>query len=101
MTGIHLMRTGIVESNVLRLNEDLKLPYIPAVVAQKVQGYEKDELAAGHMLDFCSKEYVRLQEQLADAAEKSSLPKEPSGQDDLNELLLTLRTEGQLPKAPS
>jgi uncharacterized protein len=101
MTGIHLMRTGIVESNVLRLNEDLKLPYIPALVAQKVQGYEKGELAAGHTLDFYSKEYGRLQEQLADAAAKSSLPKEPSGQEDLNELLLTLRTEGWLPKAPS
>jgi hypothetical protein len=71
------------------------------LVAQKVQGHEKGELAAGHTLDFYSKEYVRLQEQLADAAAKSSLPKEPSGQDDLNELLLTLRTDGQLPRASS
>jgi uncharacterized protein len=74
------------------LNEDLKLPYIPALVAQKVGGYEKGELAAGHTLDFYSEEYARLQEQLADAAAKSSLPKEQSGQGDLNELLLTLRT---------
>jgi hypothetical protein len=66
-----------------------------------VRGYEKSELAAGHTLDFYSKEYVRLQEQLADAAAKSSLPKEPFGQDELNELLLTLRAEGWPPKASS
>lgn len=101
MTGIQLMRTGVVESNILRLNADLKLPYITDLVAQKVRGYEKGELAAGHTLDFYSKEYLRLQEQLAHAAAKSSLPKEPSGQGDLNELLLALRTHGWLPNAPS
>jgi hypothetical protein len=41
---------------------------------------------------------MRLQGMLNYAAAKSTLPKEASGQDDLNELLLTLRTEGCLPK---
>ena len=28
LTGIHLMRTGEVEANLVRLNEEAKLPYI-------------------------------------------------------------------------
>ena len=41
MTGINLMRTGVVESNILRFNADLKLSYVPELFAQKVRGYEK------------------------------------------------------------
>lgn len=93
MTGIHLMRTGIVEANILRVNEDLKLPYIPELVAQKVRGYEKGELAAGHALDFYTHEYERLQKMLEDAAAKSRLPKEANGEKELNALVLALRAK--------
>jgi predicted nucleotidyltransferase len=91
MTGIYLMRTGIVEANLLRLNEEFRLPYLEELVAQKKRGYEKDELAAGHGLDFYSREYLKLEEMLRTAAERSSLPREPGGELDLNALLLRLR----------
>ena len=38
LTGIHLMRTGQVEANLLTLNEDMRLPFIPDLVARKVAG---------------------------------------------------------------
>src|SRR5215213_1800859 len=35
LTGIHLMRTGEVEANLITLNETAKLSYIPDLIAQK------------------------------------------------------------------
>ncbi len=34
LTGIHLMRTGDVEANLLRLNEDARLPHVDDLIAQ-------------------------------------------------------------------
>jgi predicted nucleotidyltransferase len=41
LTGIHLMRTGEIEANIVRLNEEAKLPQIPVLVARKLAGPEK------------------------------------------------------------
>ena len=97
MTGIYLMRTGVVEANILTLNEELELPYVPELVAQKIRGYEKDELAAGHGLDFYSKEYARLVALLEDASAKSALPKVPAAEGQLDDLLLRLRGAQGIP----
>ena len=43
LTGIHLMRTGEVEANLLRLNETAKLPYIADLIARKIGGPEKGD----------------------------------------------------------
>jgi len=94
MTGIYLMRTGEVEANILKLNEHFQLPYIDELVRQKVAGYEKDELAAGHGMDYYTREYLKLEEMLKDAADRSSLPKEPAGEARFNQLLIELRTRG-------
>lgn len=93
MTGIYLMRTGEVEANILRLNQEFNLPYIDELVAQKRSGYEKDELAAGRGMDFYEREYVRLEQMLRDAAVASSLPRESGGEAALSDLLLRLRYE--------
>jgi hypothetical protein len=93
MTGIHLMRTGRVEANILRLNEDLRLPYIDDLIEQKKTGLEKDGLAGGHGLDFYTREYHRLEELLKAAASRSTLPLDPTGRPALNDLLLRLRAE--------
>jgi len=101
MTGIHLMRTGEIEANIVKLNEAFNLPYIPELIQQKLEGYEHDELAAGHGMDFYTKEYLNLEQMLQDAAEQSNLPKEPSGRGDLNDLLVRLRlTERWKPVTP-
>ncbi|MCR9118302.1 MAG: nucleotidyltransferase domain-containing protein, partial [bacterium] len=44
LTGIHLMRTGEVEANLVRLNETFKLPYIPELIDRKINGTEKGTL---------------------------------------------------------
>jgi uncharacterized protein len=93
MTGVHLMRTGEVEANIVVLNEHFQLPYIPELIAQKVGGYEKGELAAGHGLDFYQREYNRMLELLGEARAESALP--DFAPDDvkvgLNDLLLRAR----------
>ncbi|MCY2968509.1 MAG: hypothetical protein NT069_33605, partial [Planctomycetota bacterium] len=38
LTGIHLMRTGVVEANLPRLNESARLPYIDELIACKIGG---------------------------------------------------------------
>jgi uncharacterized protein len=94
MTGIYLMQTGEVEANILKLNEHFRLPYIDELVRQKIAGYEKDELAAGHGMDYYTREYLKLEEMLKEAADRSSLPKEPAAEARLNQMLIELRTGG-------
>ena len=90
LTGIHLMRTGQVEANLLRLNEQAKLPYIDELVERKVAGGERSRLADAD-LSFHQREYERLRADLVRAFEESQLPEGPSAQSALNDLLVRLR----------
>jgi predicted nucleotidyltransferase len=38
LTGVHLMRTGVVEANLNSLNEQYKLGYIPELIERKTRG---------------------------------------------------------------
>src|SRR5205807_3363147 len=40
LTGIHLMRTGEVEANLVKLNDEFRLPYIADLVSRKLAGPE-------------------------------------------------------------
>jgi uncharacterized protein len=90
LTGIHLMRTGEVEANLLALNAIERLPYIDDLVALKLAGAEKGQLDAAD-LDFHEREYQRLTQALEAAAAKSALPKQSSARPALNDLLIRLR----------
>lgn len=90
LTGIHLMRTGEVEANILRLNEEYRLPFIPDLVARKVEGCEKALLAKDD-LAFHRKEYERLRGELEQAHQASRLPDAPTAKTALNDLLVRLR----------
>jgi hypothetical protein len=92
LTGIHLMRTGYVEANLLTLNEEARLPYIPELVERKALGPEKGTLDAGER-EFHLAEYTRLLAALEKAAAESSLPNEPSSRDALNDLLVRVRLQ--------
>ncbi len=96
LTGIHLMRTGTVEANLLRLNEEFNLPYVRELVARKMAGPEKETLAAAE-LGFHQTEYRRLLGQLESEASRSELPTEPTCRHALNDLLVRIRL--QLPNA--
>jgi len=90
LTGIHLMRTGEIEANLVRLNETAKLPYLPELIERKVTGPEKGRIEATD-LDFHRREYERLRAELEKAFEESALPEMPSGGETLNDLLVRLR----------
>jgi predicted nucleotidyltransferase len=94
LTGIHLMRTGQVEANLICLNETAKLPYIPELIARKVAGSEKGRLDQAD-LAFHQGEYERLRSSLELAFNKSSLPEAPRGTNALNELLVRLRVRNR------
>ena len=92
LTGIELMRTGIVEANLLTLNDTFRLPYIADLVARKLAGPEKSKLEDADIA-FHESEYQRLRAELQAAHENSSLP-EIAGDDTrsaLNELLVRVR----------
>jgi len=90
LTGIHLMRTGSVEANLVRLNETAKLPYLDDLIQRKIAGAEKERLAEAD-LDFHRGEYIRLREKLQQAHEVSALPEAPLGSTALHDLLVQMR----------
>jgi len=90
LTGIHLMRTGQVEANLLRLNEEAMLSYLPELIQRKQTGPEKGHLAEADLV-FHEREYQRLRAELQSAFEVSHLPETPSGAAALNELLVRVR----------
>lgn len=89
LTGISLMKTGIIEANLLTLNEKFSLPYISELVSKK--------LSAEHQnlddtdLEFHHREYERLRKELEAAFADSHLPESPSAEAALSDLLKRVR----------
>jgi hypothetical protein len=90
LTGIHLMQTGVIEANLVQLNELFKLPYIPDLIERKLAGAEKSVLEDADM-EFHLSEYERLLGELEEASQSSDLPESPSSKDALHNLLVFLR----------
>lgn len=90
LTGIHLVRTGEIEANLLTLNETAKLPYIDELVERKLAGPEKGRLDEADV-EFHEREYERLVSELEAAMGMSTLPEQASGKAALNDLLVRLR----------
>jgi uncharacterized protein len=92
LTGIYLMRSGEIEANLLNLNQEFNLPYIPELVERKLAGPEKSVLNAVDV-KFHHREYERLCGALEDAYQATSLPEAPAGRTALDELLIRLRSQ--------
>lgn len=90
LTGIHLMRTGRIEANLVTLQDTFRLPQVPDLIARKLAGPEASVLPDGD-LGFHHAEYARLTARLEGAAAESALPERPRAKAGLNELLLALR----------
>lgn len=90
LTGIHLMKSGKVEANLVRLNESAKLPYIGELIDRKTGGPEKGRLEQAD-LEFHQREYERLLAELELASVQSTLPETASGAEKLNDLLVQIR----------
>jgi len=95
LTGIHLMRTGEVQANLVTLNKEFRLPYIADLVARKLAGPERSKLEDAD-IGFHESEYQGLRTELQAAHDASQLPELPSDQTRaaLNDLLVRVRTCG-------
>src|SRR5437867_8009069 len=100
LTGIHLMRTGEVQANLIALNEEFRLPYIADLVARKLTGPEKSKLEDADIA-FHESEYQRLRTELQAAHEASMLPELPSNETlgALNDLLVRVRLKSSRSEA--
>jgi predicted nucleotidyltransferase len=90
LTGIYLMRTGVVEANLLKLNEEFRLPFIQELVELKMHSKEK-QILDNAALDFHEAQYSQLTDRLVHAAQNSLLPDKPTGKQHLNDLLQRVR----------
>ena len=100
LTGIHLMRTGEVEANLVTLNQEFQLPYIAELVARKLAGPEKSKLDEADTA-FHESEYQRLRVALQAAHDASTLPELPSDEtrEALNDLLVRVRLKTSCSRA--
>ncbi len=94
LTGIHLMGTHEVESNLINLNAVYKLPYIDDLIALKMSNTEKGILPSADM-DFHEREYERLVTLLEDTRDNSTLPQHPPGKEALSDLLVRIRLKAR------
>jgi len=92
MTGIHLLRTGEVEANLLRLNEYFGFKFLDELIARKVSG---ENIAVGGLdWPFHEIRLAELESRLDQAFQESKLP-EDRDRKPVNELLVRLRLAGQ------
>jgi hypothetical protein len=91
LTGIHLMRTGVIEANLVTLNADFRLPYIAELIERKTKG-ENTTLTDADTA-FHEAEYERLRGELQAAHDASTLPETPDDatRQALNDLLVRVR----------
>ena len=93
LTGIHLMRTGEVEANLVKLNDsEFHLTQIPDLVARKLAGPELSTLPDAD-IGFHEAERQRLEAIMKTACDASSLPELPQGGEALNDLLVRCRLQ--------
>ncbi len=90
LTGIHLMKTGRIEANLVKLNEDARFSHVDELIARKLAGPETAVLDDSD-LEFHRTEYQRLQAELERASSMSSLPECPAARPALHDLLVRLR----------
>jgi predicted nucleotidyltransferase len=90
LTGIHLMRTGMVEANLVRLAEEGRLTHVKDLIARKLAGPERSVLDDSD-LAFHQREYERLRGELEVSYQVSHLPEGPSSRPALNDLLVRMR----------
>lgn len=90
LAGIHLMQTGEVEANLVKLNEKFQLSYIPDLIDRKLAGEEKSVLEDTD-IEFYQQERDRLINILEDASFTSHLPSNPNAKVALSDFLVKVR----------
>lgn len=92
LTGINLMQTGKIEANLVNLNQEFNLSFIAELIERKTTA-EKVKLE-NDSVEFHKTQFNKLMAKLEDAAERTSLPREPKARQALDALLRTIRIDG-------
>jgi predicted nucleotidyltransferase len=90
MTGIHVLRTGELEANILKLNDHFGFETVPELIALKQLEWSalpEEKLSA------CWKEIEKLEAELTSAHDATALPENPEGLEELSDWLVELRKE--------
>jgi hypothetical protein len=90
LTGIHLLRSGEVEANLCLLNDIYRLPFIPDLIARKLEGDEQQTMQPDE-IDHYEHEFNVLRTRLIEEAAITSLPESPTAQSALNDILVRVR----------
>ncbi len=90
LTGIHLLRTGVVEANLPRLAEEYRYPFLVELIAQK---REEKGPARGLEWPFHDDQLRELESRLDEAFRESTLP-EGRDREAVNRLLVDYRLDG-------
>jgi uncharacterized protein len=90
LTGIHLMRSGTIEANLVVLNDIYKLPFIPDLLSRKLTGEEQQTLDPESITQY-EHEFQSLRTRLIEEASTTTLPEAPTALNALNDILVRLR----------
>lgn len=94
LTGIHLMRTGEIEANLVRLNREFRLGHIDGLIEQKLSGTEHGAIRDGD-LEFHRNEFARLLALLESERDASRLPAETDARQTIDDFLVSIRLPGR------
>ncbi len=90
-TGIHLMRSGEVEANLVRLNETFRCDWLDALIQQKQNTAEKAQITDDSAMACYQEAFHHWSEVLKRAGEDTALPDRPSARAVLNDWLVRVR----------
>ncbi len=92
LTGIHVLQTGEIEANLVRLDEHFKISGVDGLIVRKVTGTEKGRLEPADLKTHQPR-LIQLETQMAEAFERSTLPDEPTTFDALDDYVVRARLE--------
>lgn len=95
LTGIYLMQTGVIEANLVTLNQQFGLPQIPELIERKQSGGERSILTQADCA-FHQQEYRRLTQALVETSDRTHLPNTATAQPALHDLLVRVRLSNRL-----
>ncbi len=90
LTGIHLMRTGTIEANLVQLNAEARLSHVNDLIAQKTIDCEHSTLT-DNAFAFHEREYGRLRTELEAAHHASALAEQTNAAAALDAMLIRIR----------
>jgi predicted nucleotidyltransferase len=90
LSGIHTLRTGEIEANLLVLNDEFRMAQIVDLIARKKEGSEKMGLADGEV-ETHNEHLDALEARLEEAHHQSTLPEEPTSRRELEDFVVRVR----------